>query len=291
MAFIDWFVEPFRFPFMVRGMIAATSVGGLCAVVGAFVVLRGMAFMGDAIAHSILPGLAGGVLTTGRGDRQALFGWALGTALLVALGMGWISERGRIREDTAIGIVFAGMFALGIALISTLRGFAVDLVHFLFGNVLGVSSADLVLIGGFGGGVLFAVLLFYKELVVVSFDPILAKTLRLPTAVYRYLLFGLIAITVVVSLQTVGVALMLAMLIVPASTAFLLARRLPSMIAVGAAFGMLSGAVGLYLSFYWSIASGAAIVLVAIGFFLAVLIGSPHQGLLAQWLRRRQPSH
>jgi ABC-type Mn2+/Zn2+ transport system permease subunit len=272
MSFADWIAEPLRFPFMVRGLIAAMSVGGLCAVVGSFVVLRGMAFMGDAIAHSILPGLAAGVITAGRGDRRALFWWALGTAILVALGMGWISERGRVREDTAIGIVFAGMFALGIALISTVRGFAVDLVHFLFGNVLGVSNGDLILIGAFGGAVLLVVLLFYKELVVVSFDPTLARTLRLPTSAYRYLLFVLVAVTVVVSLQTVGVGLMLAMLIVPSSTAFLLSRRLPSMMAIGALLGLLSGAIGLYISFYWSVASGAAIVLVAIAFFFIALI-------------------
>ncbi len=280
MSFVDWIAEPLRFPFMVRGLIAAMSVGGLCAIVGSFVVLRGMAFMGDAIAHSILPGLAGGVLVAGRGDRRALFWWALGTAILVALGMGWISERGRVREDTAIGIVFAGMFALGIALISTVRGFAVDLVHFLFGNVLGVSNGDLVLIGAFGGAVLLVVLLLYKELVVVSFDPTLARTLRLPTSAYRYLLFVLVAVTVVVSLQTVGVGLMLAMLIVPASTAFLLSRRVPSMMAIGALLGLLSGAIGLYLSFYWSVASGAAIVLVAIAFFFAALVLSPHRGFL-----------
>jgi ABC-type Mn2+/Zn2+ transport system permease subunit len=285
MSFADWIAEPLRFPFMVRGIIAAMSVGGLCAVVGSFVVLRGMAFMGDAIAHSILPGLAGGVLTAGRGDRRALFWWALGTAILVALGMGWIGKRSRVREDTAIGIVFAGMFALGIALISTVRGFAVDLVHFLFGNVLGVSNGDLVLIGAFGGAVLLLVLLFYKELVVVSFDPTLAQTLRLPASAYRYLLFVLVAVTVVVSLQTVGVGLMLAMLIVPASTAFLLTRRLPSMIAIGALSGILSGATGLYLSFYWSVASGAAIVLVAIAFFFAALLLSPRRGVLGRFGR------
>jgi len=285
MSFVEWIVEPLRYPFMVRGLTAAASVGGLCAVVGAFVVLRGMAFMGDAIAHSVLPGLAAGVLTAGRGDRRILFWWALGTAVAVALGIGWVSERGRVREDTAIGIVFAGMFALGIALISTVRGFAVDLVHFLFGNVLGVSNGDLILIGAFGGAVLLAVLLLYKELVVVSFDPTLARTLRLPAAAYRYLLFVLIAVTVVVSLQTVGVGLMLAMLVVPASTAYLLARRLPAMIAIGSLFGVLSGVIGLYVSFYASVASGAAIVLVAIGFFFTALLLSPRRGALRRFQR------
>jgi len=285
MSFIDWIVEPLRYPFMVRGLIAAASVGGLCALVGAFVVLRGMAFMGDAIAHSVLPGLAAGVLTAGRGDRRTLFWWALGTAVVVALGIGWVSERGRVREDTAIGIVFAGMFALGIALISTVRGFAVDLVHFLFGNVLGVSNGDLILIGAFGGAVVLAVLLLYKELVVVSFDPTLARTLRLPDSAYRYLLFVLIAVTVVVSLQTVGVGLMLAMLVVPASTAYLLARRLPAMIAIGVLLGVLSGVIGLYLSFYVSVASGAAIVLVAIAFFFGALLLSPRRGVLRRFRR------
>jgi len=282
MGIAEWISAPLRYPFMVRGLLAASMVGGLSAVVGAFVVLRGMAFMGDAIAHSVLPGLAVGVLTAGREDRRALFWWALGTAVAIALGIGWVSHRGRVREDTAIGIVFAGMFALGIALISTIRGIAVDLMHFLFGNVLGVSTGDLHLIGAFGGAVLVTVLLLYKELVVVSFDPTLARTLRLRSSAYQYLLFVLIAVTVVVSLQTVGVALMLAMLIVPASTAFLLVRRLPAMIGVGALLGVLSGALGLYLSFYWSVASGAAIVLVAIGFFILALLLSPRRARLAR---------
>ena len=283
MSFVELILAPFRYPFMVRGIVAAVSVGGLCGIVGSFVVLRGMSFMGDAIAHSVLPGLAGGVLVAGRGNRQILFWWALGTAVLVSLGMGWIGERARVREDTAIGIVFAGTFALGIALISTVRGFAVDLVHFLFGNVLAVSNADLVLIGAFGGAILVLVFLFYKELVVVSFDETLARTLRLPTSAYRYLLFVLVAVTVVVSLQTVGIGLMLAMLTVPASTAFLLTRRLPRMMSLGAFFGVLSSAIGLYLSFYWNIASGAAIVLVSIAFFFFALLLSPRRGLLRRF--------
>jgi len=283
MSFVELILAPFRYPFMVRGIVAAVSVGGLCGIVGSFVVLRGMSFMGDAIAHSVLPGLAGGVLVAGRGNRQILFWWALGTAVLVSLGMGWIGERARVREDTAIGIVFAGTFALGIALISTVRGFAVDLVHFLFGNVLAVSNADLVLIGAFGGAILVLVFLFYKELVVVSFDETLARTLRLPTSAYRYLLFVLVAVTVVVSLQTVGIGLMLAMLTVPASTAFLLTRRLPRMMSLGAFFGVLSSAICLYLSFYWNIASGAAIVLVSIAFFFFALLLSPRRGLLRRF--------
>ena len=267
----DWLIEPLHYAFMVRGILAAVAVGILCSAVGAFVVLRGMTFIGDALAHAILPGLAVGFLTAGRGDRDSLFWWAMGTAIVTALGMGWISERTRFREDAAIGIVFAGMFALGIALISTVRGFSVDLVHFLFGNVLGVSTHDLVLIAVFGGAVLLILSLFYKELVIVSFDITLARTLRIRARFYRYLLFVLIAITVVLSLQTVGIGLMLAMLVTPASTAHLLTKRLPSMLLLGALLGALSGIIGLYLSFYWGVASGAAIVLVSITFFLVAL--------------------
>ena len=267
----DWLIEPLHYAFMVRGILAAVAVGILCSAVGAFVVLRGMTFIGDALAHAILPGLAVGFLTAGRGDRDSLFWWAMGTAIVTALGMGWISERTRFREDAAIGIVFAGMFALGIALISTVRGFSVDLVHFLFGNVLGVSTHDLVLIAVFGGAVLLILSLFYKELVIVSFDITLARTLRIRAGFYRYLLFVLIAITVVLSLQTVGIGLMLAMLVTPASTAHLLTKRLPSMLLLGALLGALSGIIGLYLSFYWGVASGAAIVLVSITFFLVAL--------------------
>ena len=274
----EWLLAPLRFAFMVRGLIAAIAVGVLCSAVGAFVVLRGMTFIGDALAHSILPGLAVGFISIGKGDRRGLFWWAIGTAILVALGMGWISDRTRFREDAAIGIVFAGMFALGIALISTVRGFSVDLVHFLFGNVLGVSNHDLTLLGAFGGAVLLLLFLFYKELVLVSFDITLARTLRIRASFYRYLLFVLIAVTVVLSLQTVGIGLMLAMLVTPASTAHLLTKRLPAMLMVGALLGAVAGIVGLYLSFYFGVASGAAIVLVSIAMFLlALMISNRHE--------------
>jgi len=280
----EWLVAPFQYAFMVRGIIAAIAVGILCSTVGAFVVLRGMTFIGDALAHAILPGLAVGFLTAGKGNRESLFWWAMGTAIVISLGMGWISERTRFREDAAIGIVFAGMFALGIALISTVRGFSVDLIHFLFGNVLGVTRHDLVLIAIFGTIVLLTILLLYKELVVVSFDRTLARTLRIRSGFYRYLLFVLIAITVVLSLQTVGIGLMLAMLVTPASTAHLLTKRLPPMLLLGALLGALSGIIGLYLSFYFGVASGAAIVLVSIFFFLTALASS-HWRLLAHTRR------
>jgi manganese/iron transport system permease protein len=264
---IDFFLQPLSYEFMLRGMVAAILVGIVCAVVGTYVVLRGMAFFGDALAHTILPGIALGYLVSG-GAREPLFWWALGTAVLAALGIGTVSKNAEIREDTAIGIIFAGMFALGIVLISTVRSYAVDLSHFLFGDVLSVSTQSLWLIVIFGGGVLLVIFAFYKEFTTLSFDPILAATLRLPVGMLNNLLLGLIAVTVAVSLQTVGVALMVAMLVTPAATAYLLTHRLATMMSLAAVVASLSGIIGLYLSYYLSIASGAAIVLTATVFFL-----------------------
>ena len=268
---LEWLTTPYQYAFMVRALGAAVIVGIVCAIVGTYVVLRGMAFFGDALAHAILPGVATGYLISG-GARDILFWWALLAALVSAFAIGAISRSTKIREDTAIGIIFTGMFALGIALISTVRNYSVDLSHFLFGDVLGVSNTDLWLTGIFGGLIILIIIAFYKELLVASFDPILAMTLRLPVRFLDYLLMVLIAVTVVVSLQTVGVALMVAMLITPSATASLLTHRLPKMMALSAMIAAFSGITGLYISYYAGVASGAAIVLSATAIFLVVWI-------------------
>jgi manganese/iron transport system permease protein len=261
--------EPLQYAFMLRGLAAAVLVGIVCAVVGTYIVLRGMAFFGDALAHAILPGVAVGYLV-GNGPSDMLFWWALVTAIISAFGIGVISRSTRIREDTAIGIIFAGMFALGIALISTTNNYAVDLTHFLFGNVLGVQARDLLFSAIFGLLVLAMIFFFYKEFLVLSFDSVLATTLRLPTRLLHYLLLVLIAVSIVVALQTVGVALMLAMLVTPAASAYLLTKRLPIMMILAASFSAVSGVIGLYVSYYFGIASGAAIVLACTAFFFLV---------------------
>ena len=270
---IDFFTAPLAYPFMQRGLIAALLVGSVCAVVGVYVVLRGMAFLGDALAHTILPGIAVGYLVNGA-NRGALFWWALGAAIISSLSIGVVSRAARIREDTAIGIVFAAMFALGVALISTVRNSAVDLSHFLFGNILGVSEHDLWRIALFGTVVIAAIVLFYKELMVVTFDPVLAATLRLPVQAFDLLLLILLAIAIVVAIQTVGVALTLAVLVTPPATAALFTHRMHSMMIMAALLAMLAGVVGLYASYYFSIASGAAIVLVSTLMFILAWAGS-----------------
>jgi ABC-type Mn2+/Zn2+ transport system permease subunit len=281
----DVLLAPLAYPFMVRGLIAAVLVGVACATVGTYVVLRGMAFFGDALAHAILPGVALGYLA-GGGARGPLLAGSLIVAIVSAIGISAISRSAKLKEDTSIGIIFAGMFALGIALISTVRSYTVDLAHFLFGDVLGVSDGDLWLTGIVAAVVVLVVLALYKEFLVLSFDPVLAATLRLPARGLEVLLLVLIAVTIVISLQTVGTALMVAMLVTPAATAYLLTRRLPVMMALAAAIASLSGVVGLYLSYYFNVASGAAVVLTATAFFVLAYLFAPRRGVLLRYVRR-----
>jgi ABC-type Mn2+/Zn2+ transport system permease subunit len=274
---LGWLAQPFAYEFMQRGLLAAVIVGIVCPVLGTYVVLRGMAFFGDALAHITWPGVV----------IAYLLGWplALGALLagiLAALTIGAISRRREIKEDAAIGVVFAGMFALGIALISRQRDYAVDLTHILFGNLLGVTAADLWLTGALGATVLLVVLAFYKEFLVISFDPLLATTLRLPVGLLQNLLLVLLAVVIVVSIQSVGVALVLAMLVTPASAAYLVTRRLGDMMAVSAGLGVLSAVGGLYLSYYLNIASGPAIVLAETAAFALIYGLAPRRAGLGR---------
>jgi manganese/iron transport system permease protein len=274
----SWIVAPLAYGFMQRGMLAAVLVGVLCAIIGCYVVLRSMAFLGDALAHAVLPGVAIAYLM----GANLLMG-ALAAAVVVALLISLFSRQGTIKEDTAIGIVFAAALALGVALISSVRTYAVDLTHIMFGNVLGVSPTDVWLIAGIGAAVLLTILAFYRQFLVIAFDPVLAATQRLPVERLRMLLLLLIALTIVVSLQTVGVGLVAAMLVTPGATAYLLTRRLPTMMMVAALIGAVASISGLYLSYYINISSGAAVVLVATALFTVVFLFAPERGVV--WRR------
>ena len=270
---LDLLLDPLTFSFITRAMLAAMIVGVVCSVLGTYVVLRGMAFLGDALAHTILPGVV----------VAFLLGWPLALGALVmgvatAVGIGALTDRGVIKEDTAIGVIFAGTFALGVALLSATGNYTVDLAHFLFGNLLGVSANDLWFIFILGIIVLLTIALFYKEFLVITFDPTLAITLRLPTTFLRYLLLVLIAVTVVAALQVVGIALMVAMLVTPAAAASLLTRRLGTMMGVAAVIGAVSGVMGVYISFYLNIASGPAVVLTATLIFVLAYLFAPRRG-------------
>jgi ABC-type Mn2+/Zn2+ transport system permease subunit len=273
--------DPFAFGFMQRALVASLIVGVLCAVVGCYIVLRSMAFLGDALAHAILPGVAISFLVGGN----LLIG-ALVAAVVVAVGISYVSRTGAVREDTAIGIFFAAALALGVVLISTMDGYAVDLTHVLFGNVLGVTVSDLWITGSLAVVVVMAVVVLYRRLLVVSFDPILGETLGLRTGLLRTGLYLMLALTIVVSLRTVGVALVAAMLVTPPATAYLLTRRLPSMMIVSAVIGGASAVGGLYASYYLDVAPSGAMVLVATVVFLVAFLFAPAKGVVAKQWRR-----
>jgi ABC-type Mn2+/Zn2+ transport system permease subunit len=278
---ITWLTEPFAFAFMQKALIASVIVGVLCAVIGCYIVLRSMAFLGDALAHAILPGVAVAYLL-----GVNLLAGALVAGVLVAVGISYVSRAGTIKEDTAIGIFFAAALALGVVLISTLHTYAVDLTHVLFGNVLGVTVVDLWVTGLLALGVLVAIALLYKQLLVVSFDPILGRTLGLHTHALRTGLFLMLAATIVVALQTVGVALVAAMLVTPPATAYLLTRRLPAMMALSALLGAIPAVGGLYASYYLGVSTSGAMVLVATFIFVVAFLFAPRRGVICRARRR-----
>jgi manganese/iron transport system permease protein len=249
-----WLIEPFTHRFMQHALIAIVLVGVICGVTGAFVTLRGLAFMGDALTHAIFPGVVIAFLL----GANFLIG-ALIAAVIVSLGIGVVSQSGRLSNDTTIGVLFAGGFALGVALISAQRSYARDVTSFLFGSILGVSQSDLLLTTAVGAIVLGAMLLFRRELVAVAFDRTFAAASGLHLWRWDQLFLLLLSLAIVVSLQTVGNILVLAMLVTPAATARLLTDRLGVMVTLAAAIGAASGVVGLLASYYLGVASGASV--------------------------------
>ena len=259
-------LEPFQLAFMQRALAATVIVGILCAVVGAFVVWKGLAFIGDALAHASFAGVAGAFVL-----GQNIYAGAAVAAVATALSITLLSRRARLSADTAIGILFAFAFSLGIVIISRVRNYTVDLFGFVFGNVLGVGPDDLILISAVGALIVGLVVLLYKELFFVAFDPTMAEASGLPVAALQYLLLGMLGLTVVVAMKAIGIVLVVAMLVTPAATASLLTRRFHRIMLVGAGLSALASVLGLYLSFYANVASGGSIVLVSTGIFLLVL--------------------
>lgn len=278
---LDAVLGPMQYPFMQRALLAAAMVGLISAVLSCFLVVKRWALLGDAISHAVLPGVAIAYLL-----RWDFFIGAALAGILTALGIGFVEQKSRVKEDTAMGIMFTGAFALGIAILSAIRTKSQDLYHILFGNVLGVSDRDLWLTAITGALVLVVVWWLYKELVWWTFDPTMAAATGLRTGVLHYTLMVLLTLTIVASLQAVGIVLVVAMLITPGATAYLLASRLPPMIALASLIGVASGVSGLYASYYLNIASGPTMVVAATLFFFAALFLSPRGGLVWRSLRR-----
>ena len=274
-----YLTDPWASEFMVRSLLALIMVSVVCAVMGSFVVVKGMAFIGDALAHASFGGVAAAFVL-----GVSIYLGAAVAAILTSLGIVFVSRRSGLRFDTAIGVLFVGAFALGILIVSRQEGYIVDLFSFVFGNVLGVGWDDLLLIAAVGAAVLVLVAVFYKELLFTAYDPSMAAAAGLPVAAMQYGLLGLIALAIVISLKAVGIVLVVAMLVTPAATAQLLVRRLHLIMAVGAGVGVVSSVVGLYLSYHADVAASAAVVLTATVLFLLTFLLSPRQGLLG--LRR-----
>ncbi len=279
---LNWILDPLSRTFMQHAFVAIVLVGVICGVTGTFVTLRGLAFMGDALAHAIFPGVVIAFVLGGN----FLIG-ALIAAVLVSLAIGAIGQSERLSNDTAIGVLFAGGFALGVALISAQRSYAKDLSSFLFGTILGVSRGDLLLTGAVGLGVLAVMSLFRRELGLIAFDRTFAQAQGLNLWAYDQLFLLLLSLSIVISLQTVGNILVLAMLVTPAATARLLTDRLPRMAFLAAFIGAGSGVIGLYISYYGGISSGASVVLVATALFAIAYLFAPGTGVVTVRLARR----
>jgi manganese/iron transport system permease protein len=264
---MHYLTDPLQFEFMQRALIAVVLTGVASGVLGSYVVLRGLAFIGDALTHAVFPGI---VIAFAAG-RSILLG-ALVVGLITALGIAVISRGRRVSEDTAIGILFAGMFALGVVLVSSLATYQKDVAELLFGNILGVSPSDLAFAGVVTAVVVLAVFLLNKEFSLIAFDREMAQAMRYPVFVLDLVLLALITLAIVVSLRAIGNILVLAMLVTPAATARLVTNRLVVMQVLAATLGAVEGIVGLYISFWWAVASGGAIVLTATAVFFVVFV-------------------
>ena len=277
---MEWLTDPWEFEFMQRALLAGVIVAVAGPVVGTFVVIKGLAFLGDAVAHTQLAGAAVAVVA-GAGSVLITLGAAV-AAVLTALGVVGLTRRTQLREDTAIGILFAGFFALGVILISRERNFAIDLNSLLIGNILGVANEDLIVMGVLAAVVIGATWLFYAELRYVAYDPDMAAASGVPVAIVQTGLLVLVALAAVVAFRLVGVVLALAMLVAPAATAALVVRTLPRIMGGGVVVGLAATVIGLYASFHADVAAGPAIVLAAVALFGMTFLVSP------QGLRRRR---
>ena len=276
-------------PWAMRALLASTMVGVTCGILGAFIVLRNMSLIGDALSHAILPGVFVAFIIFGYSTIGFFFGTVI-AGLLFALAMTWIQQNTKTKNDAVIGIVFTAMFSIGVIGISAISktGVHLDLKDFLFGNVLGVADQDLLMTGLVMVMVVLSIVVFYRYLFASTFQPTIASTMGIPVKLMHYYLMLLLSFSVVAAMQTVGVILVVAMLITPASTALLLANRLPKVLVLSGIIGFFSSLSGLALSVWYEMPPGPSIAVTATGIYLLAAFFSPDQGLMAKWLRRRQ---
>ncbi len=272
----------FEYDYAQRALLASSVVGITCGILGCFVVLRRMALIGDALSHAILPGVVVGFMLFGH-NSLAIFAGAVVAGLITSVIITWIQRNSITKDDASIGIVFTAMFALGIIGISWLTkkdGVHLDMKDFLFGNVLGVSDSDLWLTGIIGVYVLVCIVLFFKYFFITTFDPLIALTMGISVAVVHYFLMFLLSLTIVASLQSVGVILVVAMLIIPSSTAYLLTSKLEWMLVISAIVGLISATSGFLVAVWLEITPGPTMTLMASAIFALSLLFSPKRGYI-----------
>lgn len=281
---MDWLTEPLQYAFMQRALVVSIAAGIVCALLSCWVTLIGWSLLGDAVSHAVLPGV---VLSYLLGWPFAIGAFVFGAGAVGLIGV--VRSTSRVKADAAIGVVFTALFALGIVLISKIPS-QTDLNHILFGNVLGVSDADIVQVLGIGAFTAAALLLKRRDLTLFAFDQVHAHAIGLSPKRLNALLLGLLALTVVVALQAVGIVLVVAMLITPGATAYLLTDRLERMLVIAASVSIGCSVAGTYASFHLDASTGGTIVLAqAAAFTMAYLFG-PRHGVLPRWMRRRNPS-
>ena len=284
--FSKYLLEPVQYEFIQRALIASITIGISCGLIGTYIMLRRMSLIGDALAHAVLPGVVVSFMVAGKSEI-ALFIGAVVSGIVTVLLIGFVNRNSKIKEDTSIGIIFTGAFALGILLVSQLKQVHIDLSSYLFGDVLGVSTGDITLSLIIMVVIILCILLFYKQLLLTSFDPTMALTIGISTTIVHYMLMTLLSMSIVAGLQSVGVILIIAMLITPPATAYLLSNNLKKILFLSPMFGTISAVAGLYLSYHFNFASGASIVLVAVALFLLAFLFSPMEGVVTRLFRRR----
>jgi manganese/iron transport system permease protein/iron/zinc/copper transport system permease protein len=289
--FLHIFVDPLRETFMQKALLGGSVVAVVCGVVGCLIILRRMAFLGDALSHAMIAGVAGGYLFMKllfgiEASAPAMLLGSLIAAVLTVTLIGFVSRVSRIKEDAAIGIMYTGIFAAGVVLVSIFRHYIhIDLMHFIMGDVLGISDTDLWASAVTSALVLTVILLFFRHFQITSFDPVMAASIGLPVLLIDYVLTGCVSLVVVSAVSMVGVIMVVGLLITPAATAYLLSDRLSRMMGLAALFGVTSVVGGLYLCVWLDSAGGGAIMLFSTLQFLVVLLIAPRYGLLARWLR------
>ena len=273
---METLLEPFQYAFMRDAMLVGAVVGAVCAVLSCYLVLKGWSLMGDAISHAVLPGI---VIAYAIGAPLALGAFASG--LLCAVATGFIKANSRIKEDTAMGVAFTGLFAFGLVLFTKVKS-DLHLDHILFGNILGIERRDFVESLVVATVTLVIVLVLRRDLLLFCFDPSHARAIGLPTSFLNYLLLALLAATIVAALKAVGIILVIAMLVTPGCIAYLLTDRFSRMLWIATASAVFSSLAGIYVSFFLGASSAACMVLVQTLIFLAALVFAPKHGLLSR---------